>query len=156
MSGYVLLLILRCLGVRCRFSAHCTLTHIHSQVVGCIFRGADLRHVRWARPRVSGADLTGASLRGLSCGGEEAPLTGHTDWVWAVAVDPKGKFAVSASDDTTLKVTFFFLMSRNSKKRIAGKVDCWRLRCSTLQAIIANGTDAALVLWFCTRKLVPR
>ncbi|MCK5217632.1 MAG: hypothetical protein KAJ93_07575, partial [Methanosarcinales archaeon] len=31
-------------------------------------------------------------------------LEGHTDWVRAVAVTPDGRFAVSASNDRTLKV----------------------------------------------------
>ena len=88
----------------------------YAQVVGCVFVAADLRHVRWARPRLSGADLTGASLRGLSCGGEEAPLVGHSDRVTALAVDPKGKFVVSGSKDKTLKVNLSLSFMARLKK----------------------------------------
>ena len=40
----------------------------------------------------------------LASGRELRTLTGHTDWVRAVAVTPDGQRAVSASDDQTLKV----------------------------------------------------
>jgi WD40 repeat protein len=40
----------------------------------------------------------------LGSGRELRTLTGHTNWVHAVAVTPDGQRAVSASDDNTLKV----------------------------------------------------
>jgi hypothetical protein len=40
----------------------------------------------------------------LERGEELRTLSGHSDWVQAVAVTPDGKLAISASDDHTLKV----------------------------------------------------
>jgi WD40 repeat protein len=41
---------------------------------------------------------------GLGSGRELRTLSGHTDWVYAVAVTLDGQRAVSASNDATLKV----------------------------------------------------
>jgi WD40 repeat protein len=50
----------------------------------------------WLRPLTASLTAPGGALL--------RTLTGHTDWVNAVAIEPSGKFAVSGSYDSTLKV----------------------------------------------------
>jgi WD40 repeat protein len=49
-------------------------------------------------------DISTGLNAGLESGEELATLQGHTESVWAVAVTPDGRWAVSGSDDHTLKV----------------------------------------------------
>jgi hypothetical protein len=50
----------------------------------------------WLRPMTASLTSPGGPLI--------RTLKGHANWVWAVAITPDGKLAVSASDDRTLKV----------------------------------------------------
>jgi len=93
----------------------------------------------WLRPLT--ASLTppgGALLR---------TLTGHTDSVWAVAIAPSGKFAVSGSDDNTLKV--WDLASGNVLKTLTGHtnwVKAVAIAPSGKFAVSASG-DNTLKVW---------
>jgi WD40 repeat protein len=53
---------------------------------------------------VSGSGDKTLKVWNLATGEEERTLTGHRNWVNAVAISPDGQRVVSASDDTTLEV----------------------------------------------------
>jgi hypothetical protein len=74
-------------------------------------------------------------------------LEGHTDWVWAVAVSPDGRFIVSGSSDRTVKV--WELESGRLLRSLEGHTDgVWAVAVSPDGRFIVSGSeDRTVKVW---------
>jgi WD40 repeat protein len=76
----------------------------------------------------------------------ERTLTGHTEWVWSVAVSPDGTWAASGSDDRTVRI--WDLESGGCRATLEGHTGSVRSVAITPDGELLSGSeDSAVCLW---------
>lgn len=86
-------------------------------------------------------------LRDATTGRKRANLSGHSDVVRACAVSPDGRWAVSASDDCTLKI--WNVTTGQVRSTLAGHID-WVTDCAVSPDgtwIVSTSKDRTLKVW---------